>query len=188
MSLNIKKINIVLLFLFISSFLSQPLILAKDRGKFWIESVQGRKHYSIGRLNKYAFVYTDRDYVFTHVPNCLLNEKYIQTVNADKFSTGSQHLTIYSRVPLLVYIGYDSRYRTKPNWLRDNFGQVPGLHLVMGEPKYGKTQVTYTLFKRRFPAGRIVLGGNFSNYEKANYSMYSVILVETSTSKEKCRQ
>lgn len=152
---------------------------------YWIETAESTQHYRIEPLSEYAFVYSDRDFVFTAVPRCLDGATYVRTANADKFTRGAAFLTLRSEVPLVVYLGYDRRYRTRPEWLRRQFRPKPGLELTMGDPKLGKSQVTYELHRAELPAGRIVLGGNLADDEKSNYAMYTAVIVEAS--RDRCR-
>lgn len=147
---------------------------------FWIESVRTKQHYEILTLDEYSFVYTDRDFVFTEVPTCLQRSRYIVTANSDKFFQGPRFLTISSELPVTIYVGYDSRYPTLPDWLKEKFDRVQNLHLAMGEPKFGKTQVVYDLYRAKYPPGRIELGGNLSEQEKSNFAMFTAIIVEES--------
>jgi len=152
----------------------------------WIESVQTNQRYTIGTLKRYAFVYLDRDFVFTEVPSCLAGQRYVVTANSDKFSRGPGHLQIQSATPMVVYVGYDRRYGTRPRWLEERqFRIVPNLQLSFGQPKLGRTQVTYDLYRATYTPGRIELGGNLSDREKSNYAMYTVVLVEGS--QDRCR-
>ena len=155
---------------------------AGQRLPFSIEAIQTKQHYRIATLHKYAFVYADRRFAFTAVPSCLDKSRYIVTANSDKFSRGSALLTLQSRVPLVVYVGYDRRYRTIPDWLR-GYRLQPNLRLAMGDPKLGKTRVTYKLYRKEFLPGRIKLGGNLAKGEKRNFAMYTVIILEKSQDK-----
>lgn len=151
----------------------------------WIDSVQSMQRYSVRSLNKYAFVYSDREYVFTQIPDCLRESFYIKTANSDKFTRGNDLLTINISKPMIVYIGYDSRFTTKPEWLHHGFEPVHNMELVMGEPRHkNMAQVTYNLYRKRFEPGNIVLGGNLAHRERNNYSMFTIIMVEAS--KERC--
>lgn len=152
---------------------------------FRIEATQTSHRYRIDTLREFAFVYTDRDFVFTAVPGCLNKRRYIATANTDKFSRGPALLTLRSEVPLVVYVGYDRRYRTMPDWLRRRFRPMPNLQLTMGNPKLGKKYVVYGLYRAEFPRGRINLGGNLDDTEKANFAMYTAIIVEAS--QDRCR-
>lgn len=161
---------------------SQP---AYSEEPFYIESVETRQRYHIEPLRSYALVYLDRSFVFTRVPSCLNHARYIVTANSDKFSSGPDLLTIRTKVPVVVYVAYDHRYRTRPDWLMDRFRRAPNLEISMGDPKYSRTEVVYDLYRARFPAGRVQLGGNLASGEKSNFAMYTALIV--TASRDRCR-
>ena len=68
-----------------------------------------------------AKIYTDRDYVFSKIPNILERAFYVKTANNDKMikNTGSySFLSFHINKPAVVYIAYDDRHLTIPNWLK----------------------------------------------------------------------
>jgi hypothetical protein len=150
----------------------------RAQGKFWVEDVRSTQHYRMGSLDRYSFVYVDRDFIFTELPTCLTNKPYVITANLDKFNVDSAFLTIGSSEPAYVYVGFDRRYQTIPNWLR-RFDRVSELELVMGD-KSGRTEVVLEVYRSFYPAGKIQLGGNMPPNEKGNYAMYTVVLAEES--------
>ena len=168
-----------------------------SHAKFWIDisrdSTQGKADtfqssyiygYRIEVLKRYAFVYMDRDFAFTKIPECLEKAHYVVTANSDKFSRGSNLFSVNYDRPFVIYVGYDRRYKTMPEWL-GGFREVPGNWLAMGDPKYGKDLVGYRLFTQKISGGSYQLGGNLSEREESNFAMYTVLLVDAQD--DRCR-
>lgn len=150
---------------------------------FWIEEVESSQHYRIEPLRKYGFVYSDREYVFSVLPKCLEGAASVITANSDKFSRGPSFIKLHSEVPLRVYVGYDIRYRSRPDWLRSRYREL-GQTMRVREPKL-RSDLVFQLYVSDHKQGTVVLGGNLSKEENANNGMYSVILVETA--RDQCR-
>lgn len=162
----------VILFVVIAS-LAGP---SRGQERFWIEFVASKQHYEIRRLRKFAFAYIDREFAFSEIPRCLQGQPYVLTANSDKFSRANPFLTLRTTAPATLYVGYDQRYTSIPDWLQEGFRRVHNLRLSLGSPKTGKVWIDYDLYRRTFSRERIQLGGNLAGNEKSNYSMYTVIV------------
>jgi len=109
--------------------------------------------------------YIDRDFVYANVPSSLQGAAYIMTANDDKTSKGSQFLSFEVNRNVTVYVAHDNRL-AKPDWL-SSFSTT-GLGLQTDKP--------FSLFKKDYPAGAVVLGGNQTR-DLNKSSMYTVIVV-----------
>ena len=116
--------------------------------------------------------YIDRNFSYKKLPPELINSVLIQTANEDKFSSDRQTLITFSvDKPVTLYVAYDKRYRNRPGWL-GNF-QATGAEALVDA---GGGSITQVLYKRRFPAGRLKLGGNLPAGQRENFSMYSLFV------------
>jgi hypothetical protein len=115
-------------------------------------------------------LYTDRSYKYVNsVPSALSGATYIRTANADKsHSSGStRFLSFAVNTDVTVYVAHDDRV-PRPRWLTDSF-QKTSMHLtsdMMSTP--------FTVFKRSFPKGTVVLGANSD--ASTVYAMYTVVV------------
>jgi len=117
-------------------------------------------------------VYTDREYVFKEIPKGFGGSMIIQTANNDASSRGPRFLEIDTVIPVTIWLGHDTRVASSPKWMslkgRDAFGRT--------EVMVKTSDATFRLFERKFPAGRIVIGGNTDDGLDGNKSNYLVIL------------
>jgi hypothetical protein len=136
-------------------------------------------------------IYTDRDYTLGRIPECLSGTLHIATANEDKFSRGARFLSFRVNTPVEVLIGHDERFMQRapferfPGWLaRDPGGDTQHLRQLMpwldGESVPvmvdGREGYRLFLYRLRFPAGVVHLGGNHPDGAVANYSMYAVFV------------
>lgn len=127
-------------------------------------------------LQKSAKIYTDRNYLFSEIPNRLTYATYIQTPNEDKFQPEQEELlTFHINRPATVYVLYDDRYEDLyPNWLSTFWNTGKKVRWTDSEG----FEVTMSVFARDFAAGEVKLDGNRPVGANGNYSMYSIALVE----------
>jgi fibronectin type 3 domain-containing protein len=133
-------------------------------GKLVITSlnVTSGKTYVWDTLATGKSLYIDRSYTVASAPQELLGKQFLKTANDDKAGTGSSFLTfdVNLGVEVLVGVAGGSPLSWMNGW--ENTGQsVSGSH-----------GITYTLFKKGFPAGTVVLGGN----QGSGGNMYTVIV------------
>lgn len=129
-----------------------------------------------GALENDALMYIDRDYVYASIPSStsglfLKGATYILTANEDKFSKDDHFLGFSVNRDVTVYVAHDNRYLEKPLWLQSFTDTKKGLLLISGE-----LREEYSLFKKDYPAGEIILGGNITQTETRNCGMYTVIV------------
>jgi len=137
------------------------------------------KPYAVGHLNTYSTAFIDRStHSFTGIPSFLLNQLYIITANDDRCAEREPSYSLAFDVtePVTLYLAHDDRYEKKPAWM-DPFERTQNtltLFLLGHEETYG-----YHLYKRDYPAGRIVLGSNIDGScgEQGSFAMYSVIVM-----------
>ncbi|PIR43802.1 hypothetical protein COV24_01000 [candidate division WWE3 bacterium CG10_big_fil_rev_8_21_14_0_10_32_10] len=113
--------------------------------------------------------YIDRDYVFGYIPSYLLEKTYIKTANNDKQSTETPFVSFDVNQDVTVYVAHDTRFSIKPVWLDGTWTNTGD---IIEAPVAG----TFTLYKKDFAQGKIILGGNTSPLEVENNSMYSIIV------------
>jgi hypothetical protein len=127
-------------------------------------SAKSGKVYEIvhGGLRQGATVYTDRSYYAIIIPQHLVGATYIKTANDDKNYSGNSFLSFNVNQDVIVYIAYDNRAVAKPAWLSAFYNTGEDLET---------TDTSFTIFKKDFNAGTIMLGGNSAD------SMYIPIVV-----------
>ena len=134
-------------------------------------SLDSAKFESATLANKMAY-YTDRAYKLTDVPSDYLGLNAILTPNDGRNSTkASGYLTFVMQDEGMVYLAYDSRATSLPNWM-DGFSAT-------GERIYTSlsSQLYLVIFQKWYAAGATVnLGGNkatgFSGGTVSNYLVF----------------
>jgi hypothetical protein len=137
--------------------------------------VTSRRTYFTATLQDKSVVYTDRDYRYTKVPSFLMGKTYIITANDDKFGGRDFEFLLKFNVnrEVVIYVAHSDDYTNKPSWL-SSF-QDTNADLVF---TVNNQEIILSLYKKRFPAGQIVLGGNVISSETENHAMYTVIVSE----------
>lgn len=110
----------------------------------WTGLQQGKRHY------------TDRSYYITDVPAELAGLPFIQMANGDDRSTGSSWLSMESSEDCDVIVAVDARNPEPLEWMK--IGQPEGFEEM--DIKLATTDPVFRLYRKSFPAGKIVLGGN----------------------------
>lgn len=124
-------------------------------------------------------VYSDRANTFIAVPNSLTGSPYIRTANDDKSMTQLDFLSFDINRDSTVYIGYDNRATALPSWLSSWQEDT-----TSGLLDSNDTAFTYRVFKKSFPAGTVTLGANKTPPAAGAGSMYAVVVVPNSSSKQ----
>ncbi len=141
--------------------------------KLWVANGKNYRIVEKG-LNNESQVYIDRGFIYTSVPKFLNGKTYIMTAMGDKVDKSNSFLGFSSNKTVNVYVAYDDRYSTQPGWL-DSFRDT-GENTEMEVPGAPHSKLTFSLFKRTYAPGKIILGGNFPPSEIGNFAMYSVII------------
>ena len=125
-----------------------------------------------GGLSVGSRVYTDRTYVFKKIPEGFRGALIVQTSNEDSSSRAARFLEIDTVIPVTLFVGHDTRIPKPPSWMA-----------LEGAGAYQRTDALVTtsdavfrLYKRKWPAGRIVVGGNTDDGLGENKSNYLVVV------------
>jgi hypothetical protein len=115
-----------------------------------------------------APIFIDRGYTVTSVPGSVDGATYIQTANDDKARTEGSFLSFSVNQGVTVYVAYDSRATSLPEWLAgwSNTG-----HSI------GTTDVSFNLYARDFGVGSVSLGGNLAAGAAGARSNYFVAVM-----------
>ncbi len=122
-------------------------------------------NYKIASLHKGDRIYVDRDYQVDAIPHDLASALWLKTANNDKFSTGEDFLKFDINRKIDLYVGYDARLTSLPNWLASWDTTDLEIRLKNGD--------AYRIFHSTADSGQVVLGGN---YGTDNCNMYLVLL------------
>lgn len=144
----------------------------------WVDGTRSPNFYGLRTLGERAIVYSDRDYLFANIHGCLLNRPYLVTPNQDKFNREPELVALRSERPVIVYVGYDSRYQTRPDWLFRNYDPVPNFFLYAVDPRTENQIVTFQMYRARISQNLIRLGGNIAPQENNNFAMYTTVFVD----------
>lgn len=132
-----------------------------------VSAASGRAYQvSENGLTAGAPLYIDRGFAFSAIPEELEGATYILTANDDKSAAGAAFLTFEVNRDATVYVAYDNRATSLPDWLSG--WTDTGLTL-------GTTDVERVVLSRDFPAGALTLGGNLAAGASGANSNYSVI-------------
>ena len=111
-------------------------------------------NYGLTTLGVGKRYYIDRAYTLTSFPSVLDGGFLVRTANDDKLALGEGFLSLRLARAATIYVGFDRRARRLPYWL-DEWEAVKGRVEVEGD-----AMRFFELYRREFPAGRVVLGGN----------------------------
>ena len=140
-----------------------------------IERTFTKGYFELRQLAPRSFVYSDREYVFDVVPNCLRDRTYMVTPNAEKFSRGAELVMLGTLRPVRVYVGYDSRYLTQPEWLLKNFSRTND-EITIVDPRSNRVILRFIVYRGEFN-NNVTLGGNIAPKERGNFGMYTAVIV-----------
>ena len=133
--------------------------------------------YTMSKLVVGDEYYIDRSFTLTHIPAEFANLYWIKTGNDDKNNTENNFIEINSTVETSIFIAYDDRALSKPDWLTTLFTRT--------DVKINISD-TFTnnlvLWEKRYPAGNIILGANAcsgASFEEDMVSNYVVLIRES---------
>jgi lysophospholipase L1-like esterase len=117
--------------------------------------------------------YIDRTYTLTSIPSEIdtRTDEWIMTGNNDKGSTSDTFLEFEIEQDSIVYIGYDSRSTSLPDWLVNDFNPTS---LTIG---VSEAMDHFNVYAQVFTAGTFSLGGNRADGSAGAGSMYIVVVV-----------
>ncbi|PKV62778.1 malectin domain-containing carbohydrate-binding protein [Pontibacter ramchanderi] len=124
-----------------------------------------------------AKTYVDRTYQVTSLPSILSGSFILQTANDDKQNTSTSFLSFDLSQSSTVYVAYDPRATSLPNWLSG--WQKLSDRIGFNDPKISHMD----LYSKTFPAGKVSLGGNLASPASGSQTNYFVVAKQsTSTS------
>ena len=132
-------------------------------------AVSSGKGYVLDKLSIDKLLYTDREYVFTSVPNAIANAEYIRLTNYDKTNQDSQYLTFSLAKSAAVYVAYDERASTLPSWLAKDWSPTSTYLQTTDNARL-------RLYTRQYNTGQVTLGGNAVSPMAGAESNYVVIV------------
>jgi hypothetical protein len=131
------------------------------------------KRYDVTQAKVGGSVYIDRDYTILAISPALDGGTLIRSSNNDKQVGSPEHLKLLLRSPADVYIAYDGRAKTFPAWLTEGGWQRTGETF---RSKDGSGDLSRVVFRKRFPAGPVTLGGPMQQPAKGGSTHYVVII------------
>jgi len=135
-------------------------------------NVEGMVETSLSYLDLDEPYYIDRNYVVTNIPQELQHVKMLMTSNNDRANTDPRYMTLKLSQPAFVYIAYDSRAATVPNWLDAHFTKTGQSIQVTDNAR------ELVLWRGYFEYGSVTLGGNNAAGARGGQSMYVVLIKE----------
>ena len=132
--------------------------------------VASGKPYRAERLAVGSSYYIDRGYQITNIPSGFEGLTWIKTANDNKGATASSFLSFDINVDAWVYVAYDHRGTSLPEWLRSFTPLGQGIGVSDG----GASPLR--LYGKQFSAGRVTLGGNQAQGAFGASSNYVVLL------------
>ena len=136
-----------------------------------------RSGYRVDRLRTGKPLYGDREYFFTEMPGALNAQLYLQTRNRDKNLNAPWSFQV--NVPVEVVVIYNRLTKKRsliPAWLSDWQG-------YLGIARNERLQTSNAdqrcrFFTKKFPAGKITLGGNRdAGMPESDQTMYTVVVI-----------
>jgi hypothetical protein len=138
-------------------------------------TVASGKPYQVmdGGLASGAPLFIDRNFTFKSIPGSVNGSTYMKTANDDKGRTDTSFLSFQVNKDATVYVAYDQRATSLPNWLKtwNNTGE-----------SITTTDTTFNLFAKGFAASSTVtLGGNLAAGAAGANSNYFVVVTDQGT-------
>jgi beta-galactosidase len=115
-----------------------------------------------------AKIYTDRDFIFSSLPELLKGSDWIQTANADKLYSAADLIELAPGEDSVIYIAHDDRL-PRPTWLQQLFTPTEASLAVEGK--------AMKLFERHVHGGEsLTLGSNTEDRRLKSCNMYLVFV------------
>ena len=126
--------------------------------------------------------YTDRDYKITSVPSTYIGMEMIQTPNNDlNLTISADYLTFEMPSDGMVYVAYDSRATSEPNWMNGfiDTGDVILTSLA--------SQPSLKIYSKSYNAGDCVnFGGNLAAGSSSEYRSNYIVFYSLSGQPQAC--
>ena len=133
-----------------------------------------RAGYGIGNLEIGQRVYSDRDYRFTESPAYLLGQQFLRLPNNVMNNAEANYIHFTLAQPAMLYVAIDNAASELPAWLALDEGWTATKDILRTEDA-----VELRLYKKKFAAGPVTLGGNWMSPAAGIRSHYVVIAVPT---------
>jgi fibronectin type 3 domain-containing protein len=115
--------------------------------------------YELARIEVNQKYYTDRTFTVTGIPEGFDRLWWVRTKNNDKANTDANFINIGLSRNAIVYVAYDPRPLSVPNWLSSGQGWTDtGLSIGVTDTAAGKLRI----YSKQFSPGMVVLGGNLA--------------------------
>lgn len=101
-------------------------------------------------------------YKFESMPDHLKGQEWIRSAVGSRSATNNDLVSFFLAADADVYVAYDSRITTEPEWLTANYEDT-------GETIADSQPVVYKLYKKRYAAGSHVVMGSNNNTSKCPY-------------------
>jgi K319L-like, PKD domain/Fibronectin type III domain len=155
--------------------LASPANLANDSASYQAEfgvqvDVIAPTFYSTAEVMAGDTYYVDESFTVLSVPAEYRGATWVLTAGGDAGNTSANRLRFTVDRDVVVFVGYDVRAGSAPDWLTQDF--VP-----TGEgPTTTNAASPFTMWARDFPAGEIDLGGNAAAGASGASSNYVVLV------------
>jgi len=127
--------------------------------------------YEVTTLSPSDEYYVDRDYFITAMPSELEGAVGIKTANDDKSDSSEDYIQFDLTVAADLYIAYDSRATSLPNWMSEFTATGEDLEVTDFDAN------PLQLYAKAFDAGHVVLGGNMAPPAAGANTNYIVLAV-----------
>ncbi|MDQ3565990.1 MAG: hypothetical protein M3436_18485 [Pseudomonadota bacterium] len=141
-----------------------------------IDAVSTGRALTLGVAQVGATYYADRSYTITSLDEAMAGGVLVRTANEDTELASSPYLTLTAREAATVYVCYDNRSTTLPEWLRDGTWTATSLEFS-GSDAGSSPMLVYS---KVVPAGQFTLGGNLDGGSGAG-STYAVVMTPASS-------
>jgi hypothetical protein len=114
--------------------------------------------------------FVDRSDKIKSYPSSLTEGLLIMTANDDKSQTSADFLSFTINKSANIYVAYDRRAKSLPFWLSSFVGTGERIEVS------GDSMGYFKLYRKAYPAGKVVLGGNLASGAKGARTNYIVII------------
>lgn len=127
-------------------------------------------NYELDNFDINSEIFVDRSYYIQSQPAGFDEFRAIRTANNDKNSSASALITFSITSPATIYVAYDSRASSLPDWMDGSYTSTGSI--------VDTSDVNFNLYSKEYPAGEVILGGNKNGGETGAGSNYFVYIEE----------
>ncbi len=132
----------------------------------------GQQWYTFSWLEENDQYYNDRNDVVLSIPDPLKNLLWIKTDNDDAANDSNDHLEFRLYYNATLYVGFDSRATSLPNWVTDDFSNT-GLTITVSD-----SAKELNIWSKNFNNSWVALGSNMAKGAE-NIKSHYVVLIDT---------